>query len=254
MSRQMKFASLSLLLVLVAFIAAPFANGDEWDKKTVVNFSGPVEIPGRVLAPGSYILKRAQIQSDRDVVQFFNADDGKLVATIMAVPDYRLEPTADTVISFEERPSGSPEAVRSWFYPGENYGLKFVYRRSNSQLASNSQSAEPAAPPMNAIASAATSSESDPLPAILQQNQQQAEQDPQPMASADSSAQSDEASAATQEPQLTMAEDSAAQPESLPARLPKTASNLMVLPLIGLLFLCSGVMVLCGFRQATSRV
>ena len=253
MSGQMKFASLSLLLVLVAFIAAPFTNGDEWDKKTVVNFSGPVEIPGRVLAPGSYILKRAQIQSDRDVVQFFNADDGKLVATIMAVPDYRLEPTADTVISFEERPSGSPEAVRSWFYPGENYGLKFVYPPSNSQLASNSQSAEPATPPMHTIASAATS-DPDPLPIILQQDQQQADQDPQPMASANSSAQSDEASPATQEPQLTMAEDSAAQPESLPARLPKTASNLMVLPLIGLLFLCSGVMVLCGFRQATSRV
>jgi hypothetical protein len=38
-----------------------------------------------------------------------------------------LKPAGKTIITFDERPGGSPEAVRAWFYPGENYGHDFVY-------------------------------------------------------------------------------------------------------------------------------
>jgi hypothetical protein len=31
------------------------------------------------------------------------------------------------VIRFEERSSGEPEALKAWFYPGDNYGIEFVY-------------------------------------------------------------------------------------------------------------------------------
>ncbi len=31
------------------------------------------------------------------------------------------------MITFEERPSGTPEAIKAWFYPGDNYGQQFVY-------------------------------------------------------------------------------------------------------------------------------
>src|ERR1700752_1900874 len=46
---------------------------------------------------------------------------------ILAIPDYRLQPTGKTVTKFSERPSGTPEAIRAWFYPGDNYGHEFVY-------------------------------------------------------------------------------------------------------------------------------
>jgi len=40
------------------------------------------------------------------------------------------------VIHFEERPSDQPEAIHSWFYPGDNFGLEFVYPKSRAiQLA-----------------------------------------------------------------------------------------------------------------------
>ena len=45
----------------------------------------------------------------------------------MVVPDYLGETPDKPVVHFEERPSGSPEAVHSWFYPGENTGWEFVY-------------------------------------------------------------------------------------------------------------------------------
>ena len=47
--------------------------------------------------------------------------------TLLAIPDYRLKPTGKTVITFSERPAASPEALRAWFYPGDNYGHEFVY-------------------------------------------------------------------------------------------------------------------------------
>jgi hypothetical protein len=70
--------------------------------------------------------------SDRNIVQIFNSDQSKLFATILAIPDYRENPTGKTVINFEERPKGSPEAIESWFYPGDNFGQEFVYPKSRA--------------------------------------------------------------------------------------------------------------------------
>src|ERR1700680_4715652 len=65
----------------------------------------------------------------------------------MAIPDYREETPGKTIIKFEERPSGSPQAIHSWFYPGENTGWQFVYPKSeNFQLAADRAFAEPPAP------------------------------------------------------------------------------------------------------------
>lgn len=45
----------------------------------------------------------------------------------MAVPDYRLHRESKPVITFEERAAGSPEAIKAWFFPADNYGHQFVY-------------------------------------------------------------------------------------------------------------------------------
>src|SRR5215467_11933562 len=129
----------SMRSIIIATIACavimPFARpaaADEWDKKTVITFSGPVEIPGQVLPAGTYVFKLADSQSDRHIVQVFSKDETHLYGTILAVPDYRMQPTGKTVISFEERTTGSPEAVRAWFYPGDLYGQEFVYPRARA--------------------------------------------------------------------------------------------------------------------------
>ncbi len=117
--------------VLFALAVAP-ARADEWNKQTIVTFSGPVEIPGKVLPAGTYQFKLLDSQSNRNIVQIFNADGTQLYATILAIPDYRQNPTSETVMKFEERPAGTPEALRAWFYPGDNYGNEFVYPRSEA--------------------------------------------------------------------------------------------------------------------------
>ena len=106
---------------------APRAVADESNKKTIVTFSAPVEVPGRVLPAGTYVFKLLDSTSNRNIVQIFDKDEKQLYGTILAIPDYRLKPTDKPVIRFEERPSGSPEAIKAWFYPGDLYGQQFVY-------------------------------------------------------------------------------------------------------------------------------
>ncbi len=125
-------------LALMGTVLSPGAKADEWNRKTVMTFSGPVEIPGvhlkgwGVLPAGTYVFKILDSQSDRHIVQIFSADETQVYATILAIPNYRLKPTDKTVVTFRERPAGEPEALRAWFYPGENYGEEFVYPKAKA--------------------------------------------------------------------------------------------------------------------------
>jgi len=110
----------------------PQAKADDWDQKTVFTFSGPVEIPGQVLSSGTYVFKLADSEPDRSIVQVFDKNESHLYGTFLTIPDYRLKPAGRPIITFDERPSGSPEAVKAWFYPGENYGHEFVYPKAKA--------------------------------------------------------------------------------------------------------------------------
>jgi hypothetical protein len=135
------------LVAITLFGAAvlPSARADTWNKKTVVTFSQAVEVPGRILPAGTYTFQLLDSQSDRHIVQIFNADGSKIIATILAINDYRLQPTGDTVMKFSERPGDSPEALRAWFYPGDNFGQEFVYPKTRAiQLAQTTKVVVPA--------------------------------------------------------------------------------------------------------------
>lgn len=117
---------------LVAFCLPPRAKADDWDQKTTVTFSQPVEIPGKVLPAGTYVFKLADSQSDRNVVEVFNKDENHLYGIFLAIPDYRMKTPEKPIITFEERVVGAPEAVKAWFYPGDNYGHDFVYPKAKA--------------------------------------------------------------------------------------------------------------------------
>lgn len=118
---------IGLALSAIGLVAAAPVSADDWDKKTVLTFSQPFEIPGHVLPAGTYTFKLADTMGDRHIVQVFNADGSTLLATVMTIPDHRLKTTSDTVIKFNEVPRGAPEAIRAWFYPGNSVGQEFVY-------------------------------------------------------------------------------------------------------------------------------
>jgi hypothetical protein len=116
-----------LCVALFGIGLAPRASADERDKKTIVTFSAPVEIPGKALPAGTYVFKLLDSTSNRNIFQIFDKDEKQLIATLLAIPDYRLKPADKPVITFEERPSGTPEAIKAFFYPGDDYGLQLVY-------------------------------------------------------------------------------------------------------------------------------
>ena len=111
-------------------LVASGARADEWNKKTILTFSGPVQIPGATLAAGSYVFKLADLAGNRHVVQVFDKDEKKIIATLLAIPNDRLDASDEPVVLFSERPAGSPQAVKVWFYPGNRIGNEFVYPKS----------------------------------------------------------------------------------------------------------------------------
>jgi hypothetical protein len=107
---------------------APGARADDYDKKTILTFSGAVQIPGRTLPAGTYVFKLAD-SSDRHIVRVFDKSEKTLIATLMAIPNQRMEITDKPVVMFSERPAGSPQAIKVWYYPGEHTGNEFIYPR-----------------------------------------------------------------------------------------------------------------------------
>jgi len=122
-----------ICLTLVALALPSPVNADASDKKTIVTFSQPVEIPGaQVLPAGTYVFKLLDSSSSRNIVQIFDEAQNHVYATILAIPNSRLQATDKTVITFGERAAGKPEAIRAWFYPGANRGQEFVYLKTRA--------------------------------------------------------------------------------------------------------------------------
>jgi hypothetical protein len=142
---MMKTVAIAVACAVFGLASAASVRADEHNKQTILTFSQPVEIPGHVLPAGTYMFKLADSLTDRHIVQIFNADGSQIIATVMAIPDYRLTPTDQTVIKFNEVPKGAAEAIRAWFYPGNSIGQEFVYPKPRAtELAKASKAAVPA--------------------------------------------------------------------------------------------------------------
>jgi len=130
-----------LTLLLMCFAVTQVLTAQTSSRKMRVKFSAPVEIPApntdasvMTLPAGTYIFKLLRSESNRNIVQVLNEREDKVYSTILAVPDYRLNASSKTVMYFSERGgAGSPSAIKSWFYPGDNSGSRFVYPKARAQ-------------------------------------------------------------------------------------------------------------------------
>ncbi len=211
---------LALAVASIGFLGiafAPNARADEWNKKTILTVNESIQVPNKVLPPGKYVIKLLDSPSDRHIVQIFNADETHLETTILAIPNYRLEPTGKTVFSFWETPPGQPKAMRAWFYPGDNFGQEFAYPKST------------------AVQIAAVAHASVPTTEVQQQSE---------MATAPVTSVNEQGKETPMERQVAQAPAPAPAPEAAPApapepapELPKTASPYPLVGLAGLLSL-----------------
>jgi len=233
---RLKLAVFMVCLTLVVMAIPSVAKADQWNKKTTVTFSQPVEIPGvgaQVLPAGTYVFKLLDSQSNRNIVQIFNERGDHVYATILAIPNYRLKSTDKTVMTFRERAVGSPEAIRAWFYPGNNWGQEFVYPKARAiELAKITHEPVLAMPASLApyITTPVQSADEAPVVALK------------------------EAPVTAVKPtgeEVDVAEVVEAPPVQMAAAMPETAGPLPLLGLIGLLSLGTGL-TLSVFRKRSA--
>jgi hypothetical protein len=135
---RIKVGAMGFCLSLGVLMALSSARADDWNRKTIMTFDQPFEVPGvgaQILPAGTYVFKVMDL-ADRHVVQIFNQAEDHVFTTILAIPNYRLKATDKTVMTFKERGEGQPEAIRAWFCPGRGWGEEFVYPKARAlQLA-----------------------------------------------------------------------------------------------------------------------
>ena len=127
-------------------------------------------------------------------------------------------------MTFAERPAGQPPAIQTWFYPGQSYGHEFAYPRSRAV-----QLAEAADEPVLFIPEEAATAAAEitptpaptapPLVALVEA----------PVAAVGPTGEEIELAAVVEEPAV------------LVASLPRTASRLGLLALVGLASIGAGL-------------
>jgi hypothetical protein len=120
----MNHRRLAMVLFLIAAfsISVSLVRADELSEATKITFSEPVTIPGHTLPAGMYWFVLANSNSNRD-----SANRLRLYATVFTFPSEHREAADGTILTFAERPSGTPEAILTWFYPGVSTGHEFIY-------------------------------------------------------------------------------------------------------------------------------
>jgi hypothetical protein len=135
-------------VVVVASLAlsgliAGTTRASEIDQAVKVNFSQPVQIPGRTLPAGTYYFSLINT-NDRETVQITNEDRTRTIALIQTInrerPEWERGGTAFTLASGK---GVEPAAVIAWFYPGRTTGHEFVYpKQEEKELAMATQATQ----------------------------------------------------------------------------------------------------------------
>lgn len=225
---------LFVALFLSALVILPNGRASEFDKKTILTFPQPVQVPGAILDSGTYVIRRTNPGGNPDVVSFFNRDETHVYATAKAIPTERPNPAEKPQVTFTETASGSPEALKKWYYPGDLTGEEFVYPKGQLTMMANNRELQTSRSTVSDSGAAAPAPTEEMTPNT--EEKQGTVENNQPVETAQTRNPAPEPPA-TSESQTTQSQTEtqttpATQPNA-PERLPATASNIPLLCLIG---------------------
>ena len=228
------------LVAIVGIAGVGIAAADQWDKKTIITIDEAMQLPNAMLQPGTYVLRLHDSLSNRHVVQIFDKDEKHLVTTILAIPNMRLRPTGKSVFAFWEVPAGKPKALRAWFYPGDNFGQEFAYPKEEAVQITATNSSETV--PINDAKpeELTTTATAEPAPAEPAPAEPVATAEPAP-APAPVEVAAAQAPVAASEPAPAPVANTTSQSNPPADSLPKTASNVPLIGLLGLLSLAAAL-------------
>jgi hypothetical protein len=118
---------ITLGLLLAFGVTLPSARADENDQATKLTFNQAVQIPGHVLPAGTYWFMLTNTQYSRNIVAIYNANRSTVIATVLTVDTRSATAPDQTAVTFAAPEPMQPQALLSWFYPGDPTGHQFMY-------------------------------------------------------------------------------------------------------------------------------
>jgi hypothetical protein len=237
------------LVLTVSLVSASSVLAQEpVDQRTHFTFSAPFELPGgKTLPAGKYTFRIMDSPSNRHVVQIMSEDGKTMHATLLAIPAQRQDPPNDPEVRFMEAPANTPPAIRTWWYPGRTIGHEFIYPKEHARRLAARQKE-----PVLTVTGAQTSTE-EMRTADLSRISQSGQETPAPTRTETTTARQSTPPPTTATTQTSPDRGRAAQTADASAtrrvrtrtELPRTASALPLVGLIGLLSLAGA----WGFRR-----
>jgi hypothetical protein len=253
--------SFSCAVLALVLLAPLTTHGDEWNLATRFTVNHPFEVPNMVLQQNTpYVIRLYDSPAERHVVQIYNSDQTRMLTMFMAVSDERLEPADKTLFTFIETQPGYP---LPFIYPKQQateiakHALEPVLAANAGDLHKlNSVTVESIGPigteaPVAESAANITKSEST---AVVEEKPSAPEEQPSIAENAPTEPAVEQQAQAT-ETQKTETEVQREKPAEAPAaaeapavpetptspELPRTAGELPLIALIGVLCLGAGL-------------
>lgn len=130
-SRFTLAAAFTLLIAAPALVA-------QTPEASILPVNEPLEVSGQILQPGTYTIRVVKSFTNRNVVQITSQDGQKVYATALTVP-HPLEPNEEvpnTKFVFYPAEDGRPRALRTWFAAdpaASGGGHDFVYDENRAR-------------------------------------------------------------------------------------------------------------------------
>ena len=126
-----KAAISACALALVTLVSSAAYAQEPYDLRTYFTFNRPVQLPGVELPPGEYIFRLADPEN-RKIVQVLSADRKEVYAMLHTIPRQRGEAPDKPEISFMETAAGVPPAIQTWWQQGSRTGREFMYSKEQA--------------------------------------------------------------------------------------------------------------------------
>jgi hypothetical protein len=131
--KQLTVTRIAAAAALAILGFPPASVADDYDKKTIITISEPLEVPGIVLQPGKYVFKLLNSSSNRHIVEVMNERMDHLYALTFTAAANKVEQRGKTVLTYYESKGDQPQALKRWFWPGDLDGQEFLYPRKQAE-------------------------------------------------------------------------------------------------------------------------
>ena len=229
------FVSTCALAALVCGLSVPVAASIA-DRHTRFTFSEPITLPGVTLPAGTYTFRLVDPTTGGRVVQVLDESGTRSYAMLLSIPASRPDVPKEPEVSFMETAAGMPAAVKIWWQEGSALGHEFVYPKE--QVLRLTQGAIPESTVADARFSTAADSEGvDQSSTFASPAGQAVEGRGDPVRSARAAEQQGQPA---QPPPVTARESTSTPDQRAREELPRTASPLPLMVILGTLILLGG--------------